>query len=40
MRDFEQLKSLNYIKIFALMVRFINYKALFTLAAVLDWDLD
>ena len=36
MRGFEQLENLNYIKIFALMVRPINYKILFALAVALN----
>ena len=36
---YSQREELDYNEIFALVVKFMNYKALFALAATLNWDL-
>ena len=38
-RGFEQQKGRDYHDTFVLVVKFMSYKAIFALAAVLDWDV-
>ena len=37
--EYSQREELDYNEIFVLVVKLISYKALFTLAAILNWDL-
>ena len=36
MRDFKQRENIDYNKIFALMIKFINYKIIFALTTIFD----
>ena len=40
MRDFEQVEGLDYYETFSVVVKFINYKAIFAIAVVNDWDIE
>ena len=37
--EYSQREELDYNEIFVLVVKFMSYKALFALAATLNWDL-
>ena len=39
-RDFEQLKSFNYYKTFVSMIKFMNYKIIFVIIVVNDWNIE
>ena len=38
-RDFEQRKSLNYNEIFVAMIKLMNYKIIFVIVVVNNWEL-
>ncbi len=39
MRDFEQIEKLNYTKIFASMMKSMNYKIMYVIVVVNDWEI-
>jgi hypothetical protein len=39
-RDFEQIEELNYTKIFVSMIKFMNYKTMYVIIVVNDWEIE
>ena len=39
-QNFEQLKNFNYYKIFVSMIKFINYKVIFVIIVVNNWNIE
>ncbi len=39
-RDFEQIKELNYTKIFASMMKSMSYKIMYVIVIVNDWEIE
>ena len=39
-RDFEQVKGLDYYEIFLVVVKFMSYKVIFAIAAANNWDIE
>ncbi len=39
-RDFEQIEELNYTKIFASMMKLMNYKIMYVIVIVNDWKIE
>jgi hypothetical protein len=39
-RDFEQIEELNYTKIFVSMIKLMNYKTMYVIIAINDWEIE
>jgi hypothetical protein len=39
-RDFEQIKELNYTKIFVSMIKFMSYKTMYVIIVINDWKIE
>ena len=39
-REFEQMKNLNYHEIFSTVIKFMNYKIIFVIIVVNDWKIE